>query len=260
MASLKTATGWALLTLLFIASEARAQPIPQRPRELAQEVPDCKRLLLDAATALRSEQYPSMSQIAAERQRECPGPESLFLLGIARANMVHKGLVAEASEMLVRAQAIHALRSALDGGNLRGEWLQPANAWLQYLQRDEREQPRAAAPPETSRAPAPMIIPPAAPPFEREPSHLGPLLLASAGIGLLGAGLVTAIIAGNQGPYDDPSTLETATNVLVLTGGVSLVSALTWHLLTPRPDDKVQVTFAGHVSRTTAAATLRMSF
>jgi hypothetical protein len=217
-------------------------------------------MLLDAAAALRNEQYPSMAQFAAERQRSCPGPDSLFLLGIARANMIHNGLVAHASETLVRAQAIHALTTAIDSDALRGEWLQPANAWLQYLQRADREQTRNEAPPPAPQMPPPTIIPPAAAPFEPEPSHTGPLLLASAGICLLGAGLVTAIIASSRSPYDDSSTLHTATDVLVLTGGAALVSALTWHLLTPSPHDKPQVSVAAHLSRTAAGASVRMSF
>lgn len=217
-------------------------------------------MLFDAAAALRSEQYPSMAQIAADRQRDCPGPDSLFLLGMARANMIHNGLVARESEPLVRAQAAHALSSALDSGALPGEWLQPANAWLQYLRRLERELAEAAVPPPSAPAPAPAIVPPAAPPFEPSPSHWGPLILAGSGIGLLGAGVVTALVSSGHDPYDDTSTLDTATDVLMITGGAALLSALTWYLLTPRPSDSVQLSAAPYFSRHTASASLRMRF
>lgn len=246
------------------AAHAQEPPAPPRATTTAApQEPDCTRMLLDAAAALRNEQYPSMSQIAAERQRSCPGPDSLFLVGIAKANMVHNALVPSESESLVRAQAIRALTGALDSDALRGEWLQPANAWLQYLQRAERaerDEAKRDLPPPPPPSPAPTIIPPAAPPWEPEPSHLGPLLLASGGIALLGAGLITAIVAANRGPYDDSSTLNTATEVLILGGGASLVSALTWHLLTPRPTDSVQVSFAASIPRASASASLRMSF
>lgn len=244
-------------------SAAHAQEPPTRPRTPTTDAapePDCTRMLFDAAAALRNEQYPSMSQIAAERQRACPGPDSLFLMGIAKANMVHNALVSPESEPLVRAQAIRALKRALDSDALRGEWLQPANAWLQYLQRVDRDERKSELPPPPPPSPAPSIIPPAAPPWEPEPSHLGPLLLASGGIGLLGAGLIAAIVAANRDPYDDSSTLNTATEVLILGGGAALVSALTWHLLTPRPTDSVQVSVAANIPRASAIASLRMSF
>jgi hypothetical protein len=245
-----------------VAHAEEPPPEPPKPaRADAPQVPDCARMLLEAASALRNEQYPSMAKIGAERQRTCPGPDSLFLVGIAKANMIHNGLVARESESLVRAQAIRALTSALDSDALRGEWLQPANAWLQYLQRAERDEKRALPPPAPpAPTPTPTIIPPAAPPWEPEPSHLGPLLLASAGIGLLGAGLVTAIIAANRGPFDDSSTLNTATEVLVLSGGAALVSALTWHLLTPQPRDYVQVSLSTSLPHRAAFASMRMSF
>jgi hypothetical protein len=217
-------------------------------------------MLLDAAAALRSEQYPSMAQIAADRQRDCPGPDSLFLLGLARANMIHNGLVPRESELLVRAQAVHALSTALDSGALPGEWLQPANAWLHYLQRLERELAEAAVPPPPAPAAPPTIVPPAAPPFEPSPSHLGPLILAGAGIGLLGAGVVTTIVSGGHDPYDDTSTLDTATDVLLITGGAALVSALTWYLLTPRPSDSVQISVAPYFSTRSATASLHVTF
>jgi hypothetical protein len=267
-ASLGTCVARAWVVWLSAAGVAIAQPVPEgapptaaAPTHAAgSQHPDCARMLLDAAAALRNEQYPAMSQLAAERQKTCPGPDSLFLLGLARANMLHKGLVPHASETLVRAQAVHALSTAVDSGQLRGEWLQPANAWLQYLERADRAlmdiTPSPALPPE----PSPTVVPVAASPFEPDPSHTGSLILASAGIALLGAGLVTAIFAGNLGPYDDSSTLDTATSILVLTGGVALVSALTWHLLTPRPHDKIQVAASARLSPTMASAAFRLSF
>ncbi len=241
---------------LLASSAARAQPAPAAV-ETDQE---CKRMLLDAAAALRNEQYPSMAQIAAERQQACPGADSLFLLGIARSNMIHKGLVARENEALVRAQAIYALTTALDSGAVRDEWLQPANAWLQWLRRAEHDQTRSeAASPSPQTLPR-TIVPPAADPFEQEPSHLGPLLLASAGIGLLGAGVVTAIISGSRSPYDASPTLDTATDVLVLSGGAALVAALTWHLLTPSPTERVQISASTTLSRTAATVSLRLTF
>lgn len=254
----------ALLACLTVGGVARAEeppPAPPKPaRADAPQVPDCTRMLLEAASALRNEQYPSMAKIGAERQRTCPGPDSLFLVGVAKANMIHNGLVPREHESFVRAQAIRALTNALDSDSLRREWLQPANAWLQYLQRAEREPVAHEAPPPTPPTPRPVIIPPAAPPWQPEPSSAGPLLLASGGIGLLGAGVVTAIMSGNRGPYDDSSTLDTLTNVLILGGGAALVAALTWHLLTPRPSDTVQVSLTTNVPRMAATATLRMRF
>lgn len=217
-------------------------------------------MLLDAASALRNEQYPSMAQIAAERQRACPGPDSLFLLGIAKANMIHNGLVARESDGLVRAQAIRALNSALDSEALRGDWLQPANAWLQYLQRQQLELDAHEAPSSTTAMLQPVIIPAAAPPWEPEPSNLGPLLLASVGIGLNGAGAVTAIIAGSKSPHDDSSTLDTVANGLIVGGGIALIAALTWHLLTPRPDDTVQLSFAADPAHRGSTAKLQIRF
>ena len=255
MAALIARGSTALFVMLLAASAARAQAA----RDAGQD-PDCTRMLLDAADALRNQQYPAMAKLAAERQRDCPGADSMFLLGIAKANMIQKGLVNRESEPLVVAQAIHALSTALDTGSLRGEWLQPTNAWLQYLARLEREQDTRDAPLPASQPRPPAIIPPAAAPFEPSPSHAGPLLLGGAGIVLLGAGVVTAIVAGSRGPYDDSSALETATTILLLSGGAALVAGLTWHLLTPLPKDTVQISVTPHFSPVSAAASLRMRF
>lgn len=257
MAALTLRLALPLVTLLLAASAAQAQ---RSPAAAPEQIDACTRMLLEAAGALRNEQYPSMAQVAADRQRECPGPDSQFLLGIAKANMIHKGLVGRESEPLVVAQAIHALSAALDSNALRGEWLQSANAWLQYLDRVEREQARRDATPPARKPPSPPLIPPAAAPFEPSPSHLGPLLFGSAGIVMLGAGVVTAIVAGSGGPYDDSSALDTATTILLLSGGAALLAGLTWHLLTPLPSDTVQVSVTAHFAPTGAAATWRMSF
>jgi hypothetical protein len=264
MAGLTSRLASSIICLLLTASAAEAQGAPPAPPSrqpsAATQEPDCARMLLDAASALRNEQYPSMAQIAVERQRACPGPDSLFLLGIAKANMIHNGLVARESESLVRAQAIRALSSALDSEGLRGEWLQPANAWHRYLQRQELELDAHEAPSSTTATPQPVIIPAAAPPWEPEPSNLGPMLLASAGIGFNGAGTVTAIIASNRSPHDGSSTLDTVTTGLFLGSGIALVAALTCHLLTPHPDDTVQLSFAADPAHRGSTAKLQIRF
>jgi hypothetical protein len=255
MATLTARVSFALFVTLLAATAVRAQPAP----DVGQN-PDCTRMLLEAAEALRNEQYPSMAQLAAERQRDCPGPDSLFLLGIAKANMLHNGLVGSEIEPLMVAQAIHALATARDSARLRHEWLQPANAWLQYLERVQSDHDKREVQPPVQRQPPPAATPPAAAPFEPSPSYLGPLLLGSAGIVLLGAGVVTAIVAGSRNPWEDSSALDIATNFLLLSGGAALVAGLTWHLLTPLPKDTVQISLAPHLSPVTAALTLRMKF
>lgn len=261
MAALTSKLGYTLIAALIAPGLTRAQEPAAPPSALTEAAaPDCTRMLIEAAAALRDEQYPSMAQIAASRQRLCPGSDSLFLMGIAKAHMIHNGLVLRDSESLVRAQAIRALETAVGSDALRGEWLQPANAWLQYLQRQELDLDAHEAPSSATATRQPVIIPAAAPPWEPEPSNLGPLLLASVGIGLNGAGAVTAIIAGSRSPRDASSTLDTVANGLIVGGGIALVAALTWHLLTPRPDDTVQLTFAADPAHRGSTAKLQIRF
>src|SRR6201999_1758303 len=86
---------WLLIALLSIHAPVRAE---QPAVLLSAAELNCRRLLLEAARALDNEQYPTMAQLAGERQRRCPGPESLFLVGVAKSNMLRNALVPREDE------------------------------------------------------------------------------------------------------------------------------------------------------------------
>lgn len=266
-----------LIALLTIHAPARAEPaVPLSAAEL-----NCRRLLLEAASALDNEQYPTMAQLATERQRRCPGPESLFLVGVAKSNMLRNALVPREDEPLVREQALRALRGALETAALPAEWLQVAKTWIEYLEPFDTEPARLDATPQST--PKATYLPRAAPPFQPDPSYLGPILIGSVGTGLLAAAIVTVLLGNSRAAElrrvahvvpdeatlaletrkkiadvrDDVATFRTATTVLLVSGGAAIGTALAWALLTPRPDTTVVSVL---IDRHTIGGTLRLSF
>lgn len=228
-------------------------------------VPKCAELLALASQELGREQYPTMLTLAQERQLLCPGPESDFLAGVARANMLDKLLVAEAERPFVREQALVSLRHSVR--DLRPDWQQTALTWITYLDalpQDDRaaasrEPTAAGGPDETSEPPVTPRV--AAPPWEPEVFPWGPVLMGGAGVMAIGAGLVTYILAArldaeidraervctNSCSFTDSSRLElssakarastlfTTTHVLSIAGAVTLSGAVMWYLLRPTP-------------------------
>lgn len=231
--------------------------------------PRCEQLLQLAGAELQREQYPTMLTLAQERQLLCPGPESSFLAGVARANMLDKLLVPSAERPLAREQALSALRDAV--GALRTEWRQTALTWISYLEAlppDEavaeyKPPPSAPELPETTEPAAPARAPRAAPPWEQEMYPWGPVLLGGAGLLTASAGLVTYFIASHMDSEIDgaeracmspcrytpdsrhqliqdrstASMLFTISDVALIAGGASAVGALLWYTFRRTPSD-----------------------
>lgn len=231
--------------------------------------PRCEQLLEMAGAELQREQYPTMLTLAQERQLLCPGPESSFLAGVARANMLDKLLVPPAERPLVREQALSALRDA--GGALRAEWRQTALTWISYLEAlppDEAgaEDETPPSSPELTAAAevgSPASTPRAAPPWEPDVYPWGPVLLGGAGLLTASAGLVTYFIALHMDSEIDgaeracmspcrytpdsrhqliqdrstASTLFTISDVALIAGGATAAGALLWYAFRHTPSD-----------------------
>lgn len=222
----------------------------------------CEELLQSSVAELQREQYPTMLTLAEERRLLCPGPDSSFLVGVARANMLDTVLVPDAERPLVREEALAALRDAV--GGIRAEWQQTALVWIRYLEElPDPEAPEVHAP---ERVPPDDLgggAPRAAPPFEPDVFPWGPVLLGGAGIAALTAGAITGLVGHDYDaeleragractfPCDftpaskmrllrrqsQVSTLYTVTNVLLVAGAASVVGAVVWYVLRPTPSD-----------------------
>lgn len=171
----------------------------------------CAALFEQGAAALAAERYPKMMQIAEDRMRLCPDPESAFLLGLAQANIVDDLLVSDpAAREQLRLSALRNLRVAATGTSLKPVWLFTVHDWIVQLQRlgppDEASvQPDAAGSAaeldlqavEVPDAPL-ENVPPAPPPQPQPAFPWGPAVT-----GVLGAGaLVTGIVLGVSASSD----------------------------------------------------------
>lgn len=232
--------------------------------------PRCEQLMETASAELQREQYPTMLTLAQERQLLCPGPESSFLAGVARANMLDKLLVPAAERPLVREQALSALRDAV--GALRAEWRQTALTWISYLEAlppddaaavDDEMPPTPADLARTVEMEAPASSPRAAPPWEPDVYPWGPVLLGGAGLVIASAGLVTYLVALHMDSEidgaeracmspcrytpdsrhqliqdrDTASTLFTISDVALVAGGASVAGAVLWYAFRHTPSD-----------------------
>jgi hypothetical protein len=250
----------------------------------------CEALLKKAAQELRREQYPSMLSLAMERQRQCPGADSSFLIGLAKANMLDKWLVNPAEEALEREHATIALRSALDD-ELRTEWRQTATVWLNYI--ESLPDPEAATEVAAQAVHSPLHAEPAGPPFEPTPFPWGPVVFGSIGIAMLGAALVTGVLGHDRDaeihrveralcyPRATPCDLHgihaethlqlsreqdavqglyTATNVLLIGGAATLLTSVVLWALRPDPDETVELSVTPYLGNGELGGLARIQF
>jgi hypothetical protein len=231
----------------------------------------CERLMKEATAKGEAQKWPLMLQAAEARQIRCPGPVSELLIGVARANLLDKFLVESSDRNLVREQALQSLQAAVASGALKSEWKATASDWIEFLEKLPEVSDEASEPPsdsEPDEAPptvAPIRRPPPAPPFRKSPSLLGPVVTLSTGVALVGAGIITAVLAGNKEEdleraalqscrqmnpcdtalippsrrqelnnlEDESSSLYTWTNVLLIGGGITIAAGAVWYFLLP---------------------------
>ena len=113
------------------------QSAPAFARDAPQASHDdrCAALLEQASGYLGDAQYPALLRVSEERQRQCPGPVSAFLVGLAQGNMVEHWVEEDpARRELLRRQAVQHLQVATAGGHaLRPVWRFTAHDWLVHL-------------------------------------------------------------------------------------------------------------------------------
>ncbi|MDD9943776.1 MAG: hypothetical protein OXU20_22230, partial [Myxococcales bacterium] len=134
----------AALTLLVLTSALW-------PTRSAAEQPDprCSALFELAAQFLGKYQYAQMLAVANDRQQLCPGALSLYMVGLAQANLVDKRIVSGPRREMMRLQAIRTLdaASAANPGQLRPEWVLTIHEWIEKLRtlRPSSSPPHAGA-------------------------------------------------------------------------------------------------------------------
>lgn len=102
----------------------------------ASDVATCRELFSRAAAQLASEQYELMLTTAEKHMRQCAGPRSALLVGLAEANRVDALLIVDPPQReRTRLRALRYLRiAATHGQRLPSEWLLSIGEWIVSLQ------------------------------------------------------------------------------------------------------------------------------
>ena len=213
-----------------VAAPAQAQP---------SDDPRCRALFNKGARRLAAQQYLLMLRVARDRRLLCPDIRGAYLLGLAQANLVDKGIVNDPAEReLMRRKALKNLRIAAAGetADLRPEWALALHQWIVSLEElaprnvavpiddEEREEgpelPDVVAEVQNTAAPRPRA--PGPPPQPHFPA--GPVLLG----GLGAAAVITALVTGIEAASIQTQADDTAAALQQSAAQLSAEQAQQW--------------------------------